>query len=476
MTKITDQNLLADLQNKRLKLHDDLKSYHTEHEKTWSAENDATFSKMETEYDAVYSQLEGHMKACDAEATSAENTQRRMDKLNSMAGHGNRFNAHQKNIIIGGGGDLGTGRDGKIRDGVLKGMTTSQVGALAFAAWLSGRGDAQAQAACQHLNFNPAAREIKCGLLDTGDFIPLQNAVRGGRTDEILNSLGSNVGTTGGYLFGTTFVNRLEIAMISASGLLEAADVIRTETGEEMRWPTADDTSNKGRQIGEAVAVTDLDPTFGNTLWYAHKFTSDMIKVPHELLQDNAVGLENVIPQMLGERLGRIINEKGTTGNGASTMFGIVTKSTTGKTAAGAAAIVFDEIIDLEHSVGRAIRANRAGCSYMFNDTSLKLIRKLKDGENRYLWQVGTNTGEPDTLNKYRYVINDDMADPASGAKSILFGRLSSYKLRMVGEVRFRRLAERYAESDQEAFVAFVRADGNLLDAGDHPVKALLHP
>jgi len=476
MTKITDPNQLAALQDKRLKLHDEMKAYHTEHEKTWSAEHDTVFSKMESDYDAVYSQLDAHIKACESEATSTENAARRLEKINQMAGHGNRFESSQKNRLISGGGDFRTGRDGRITDGVLKGMTTTQVGALAFAAWLSGRSDAAAQAACQHLNFNPAVREISCGLLDTGDFIPLQNAVRSGNTDEIMNSLGSNVGSTGGYLFGTTFVNRLEIAMIASSGIMEAADVIRTETGEEMRWPTADDTANKGRQIGEARDVADLDPSFGNTLWYAHKFTSDMIKVPYELMQDNAVGLENVIPQMLGERLGRILNEKGTTGNGASTMWGIVTRAVTGKTAAGAAAIVFDEIIDLEHSVNRAIRANRAACSYMFNDDTLKLVRKLKDSQNRYLWQAGANTGAPDTMNNYRYIINDDMANAASGVKSMLFGRLSSYKLRMVGQVRFRRLAERYAESDQEAFIAFVRADGNLLNAGDNPVKSLTHP
>jgi hypothetical protein len=40
---------------------------------------------------------------------------------------------------------------------------------------------------------------------------------------------------------------------------------------------------------------------------------------------------------------------------------------------------------------------------------------------------------------------------------------------------RLRRLDERYAEKDQTGFIAFVREDGNLLDAGTDPVKALLH-
>jgi len=187
------------------------------------------------------------------------------------------------------------------------------------------------------------------------------------------------------------------------------------------------------------------------------------------------VGLETRIPAMLGMRLGRAINRKATTGNGASTMYGIVTQAVNGKTAASATALVYDEIIDVEHSVNRAIRNDKSQCAYMFNDTTLKLLRKLKDSDGRYLWQSGTNTGAPDTLNQYRYVINDHMADPASTVKSVLFGRLSSYKLRIVKQVRFRRLEERYAEKDQVAFVAFIRADGATLNAGDNPIKCITH-
>jgi hypothetical protein len=63
----------------------------------------------------------------------------------------------------------------------------------------------------------------------------------------------------------------------------------------------------------------------------------------------------------------------------------------------------------------------------------------------------------------------------ASGKKSLLFGQLSRYKIRSVGEMRMYRLEERYRDTDQDGFVAFIREDGNLLTAGTAPVKYLLY-
>jgi len=107
----------------------------------------------------------------------------------------------------------------------------------------------------------------------------------------------------------------------------------------------------------------------------------------------------------------------------------------------------------------------------MMNDNSLKVIKKLKDSQNRPLWLPGYTTADPDTVNGFRYVINQDMADMAANAKSILFGRLDKYKVRLVRSAQMMRLTERYADYLQVGFITFLRADGDLLDAGTNPVK-----
>jgi HK97 family phage major capsid protein len=488
MPKINDPAKLAELQNKRLELYNKATEYHSANEKEWNTEHEAAWNAMQTDYETVYAQLEDHQKCVAAEVNSAEAAQARAEKLAQMAGHGQRFNNRQQNLLLSGGGsNLNDDDDdddferpargqNKITTGPCAGLTRDEVGNMAFSAWLRPEGPKNKRevSAMQIVGINSGRAACNFNFLDTREGRKIQQAVRNRSIDDqFMNALSSNVGSGGGYLFGSTFITALEVAMVSASGILEVADIIRTDNGEEMSWPTADDTDNEGEQIGESVEVDEEDPAFGLTRWYAHKFTSKMIKVPRELIEDNGVSLENRIPEMLGERIGRIINRKATTGNGASTMYGIVNASTTGKVAASKTAITFDEVIDLEHSLGRHFRNNPRSLSYMLNDTTLKLLRKLKDGQQRYLWQAGANTGVPDTLNTYRYVINDHMEDPFDARKTILFGKLSNYKLRLVRNIRVARLNERYAEKDQVAFVAFIRGDGNLLDAGDNPVMAL---
>src|SRR5690606_20919331 len=151
---------------------------------------------------------------------------------------------------------------------------------------------------------------------------------------------------------------------------------------------------------------------------------------------------------------------------------GIVTAATVGANADAAAAITFDELIDLEHSVDPAYR--QAGrCRFMFHDSTLKAIKKLKDDQNRPLWLPGVAVREPDTVLGYAYSINQQMPVLAAEAKAVLYGDFSRYLIRDVLAVSLSRLTgSKYTEKGQVGFLAFSRHDGNLIDVGG-PVKAL---
>jgi HK97 family phage major capsid protein len=286
-------------------------------------------------------------------------------------------------------------------------------------------------------------------------------------------SLSAQTGATGNFTINQGFVNNLEMALLQFGGMRQVSDVMRTSQGNDMPWPTSNDSSNKGVLVGESTNPSTLDPTFGQTVFRAYKWSSKFILVPYELLEDSAFDLASTLGTMLGERLGRIQNQHFTTGTSVGQPNGVVTAATT-FAAAAAASISFDDIIGLQHSVDPAYRN---GAAFMCHDTILGTIRKLKDGQGRYLWSSGTQVGAPDTINGAPIITNQDMASSiASAAKTLLYGQFSKYKIRDVGEIRLRRLVERYADVDQEGFVAFARGDGNLLDAGTRPVKVLAHP
>ena len=103
-------------------------------------------------------------------------------------------------------------------------------------------------------------------------------------------------------------------------------------------------------------------------------------------------------------------------------------------------------------------------------DSSLKVIKKLKDTAGRPIWQPGLSAslqaGQDtfNTINGYPYQINQDMAVMAANAKSILFGNFSRYVISDVREFTLLRLQERYAEFGQVGFLAFTRSDGRYIN------------
>lgn len=469
---------LKTLQDKRFELANKIAEFaqaeDSKGDSGWASETTAAWDALNADYDATKNELESE----SARAQKAEQDRAaRAERLSQIA-------SYQPNIInrIGrDGAGIEDGPRNKSAFGAGAGGDTSLVDtyAKALQGWFLNQVDDGETVTNEHVNaaracgLNLRSRNLEIKLADSRTQKGIRNQFQLG---QITNTLSSQTGSSGGFTFGETFVGQLELAMLSYGGMFQVADTIRTTTSEPMRWPTANDTTQTGRQLGESAAVTTVDPTFAQVIWNAYKFTSDEILVPYELLRDNAVNLVDVIAELLGIRLGRIQNKKFTTGTGANTAKGIVTAATTGVTAASSTAIAYDELIDLEHSIDPS-RRNMPGVGYMFNDGILKALRKVKDGMGRYLWQAGANTGAPDMLNNRPYTVNQDMqATIATGKTTVIFGQMSQYKIRQVNSVRMYRLVERYRENDQDAFLAFIEADGNLLDAGDHPVKALVQP
>jgi HK97 family phage major capsid protein len=174
---------------------------------------------------------------------------------------------------------------------------------------------------------------------------------------------------------------------------------------------------------------------------------------------------------MLGERLGRITNRRYTTGSGAGQPEGVTVGSTLGVTTAVATEFTADELYNLKHSVDPAYRLTP---HWMFADSTLLKLKKLKDGEGRYLWQASLAGSTPDTLDGDPIQVNQHMPAATSALRPIVYGDFSKYVIRDIQGIRTKRLGERYAEFDQEAFVGFLRTDGKIVDAGTNPLKYML--
>lgn len=368
----------------------------------------------------------------------------------------------------------------------MSGDEAEETRAVAFQAWFRCNSSRELplsdehEEACQAVGLNPRSKELVINLPRHDRLMRMQRAGwEGGHGNSFSGAekraLSSTTGASGGYTFGESFVNTLEVNMLAFGGIMQAADIIRTASGEPMRWPSADDTSNSGRRIGSGAGVTSTaQPTFKQLVLSAHDYTSDAIKIQTSLLEDSAFNLPSIVAAWLGERLGRITNTEATTGNSsAGGMTGLIPSAAAGITTASSTAITWDEITNLIHSVDSAYR-NMPGAGFMFSDEIYKYIRQLKDGVGRPLWAEGPNSTPPALLQGYPYFINHEMSSTvATGDVTVVFGLLTNYKIRMVNQVRFYHLDQLYRENDQDGYVAFMRADGGLLNPGTAPIKKM---
>lgn len=289
-------------------------------------------------------------------------------------------------------------------------------------------------------------------------------------------ALGEGTDTGGGFVVPQGFYQRLMDAEKAYGGMVNASFVFDTTTGNPLPIPTDNDTTNTGAILGENVQIGTQDVTFGAITMNAYVYTSKLVLVSNQLLQDSAFPLDAWLSDKLGIRIARATNAHFTTGTGTSQPGGVVTGATAGYTAGNSttsgstATFGYDDLIELEHSVDPAYRK---GAVFMMSDAALKVAKKIKDGIGRPLWMAGLAVKEPDTINSYPYVINQDVAVPAASAISVLFGDFSNYFIRRVAGVQLLRLTERYADYNQVGFLAFQRWDGQLVDAGTHPIKYL---
>ncbi len=281
-------------------------------------------------------------------------------------------------------------------------------------------------------------------------------------------------GNTGGYTVPQDFRDKLEIALKAYGGMLQVADVMRTDTGATLPMPSFNYTSVLATIVGEnAAGSTDSSTPFGVANLGAFTYRSPILPVSYEFLQDSAFG-EGFIIDALAGSIARALNAHFTNGTGTGQPRGVVTDAVSGKvgTTGQTLSVIFDDLVDLTHSIDPAYRAS--GCKFMMHDGSLKIARKLKDTQGRPIFLPGYDGlagAMSDQLLGYDIAINQDMPVMAANAKSILFGRFDKYKARLVKDVTIMRLVERYADNLQVAFLLFARADGRLLDAGTNPVK-----
>lgn len=277
----------------------------------------------------------------------------------------------------------------------------------------------------------------------------------------------------GGNIVPTSFYNRLMAHLIEVSAILQSgATVLNTTSGEVLQVPKT--TSHSTALLtAEAGTISASDPAFGQASLGAYKY-GVLIQVSRELVDDSGVDLEGYLAMQAGRALGNALGADLITGNGSSKPTGILNNTTLGVTGptgangglgatSGTVNSGADNLIDLFYSVIAPYRASSA-CSWLVRDATMAVIRKLKDTTGQYIFQPSLVAGTPDTLLGKPIRTDPFMPAIATGAKSVAFGDMSQYFVRLAGGVRFERSDDYAFNTDLVTFRALIRGDGILVD------------
>jgi HK97 family phage major capsid protein len=281
-----------------------------------------------------------------------------------------------------------------------------------------------------------------------------------GLDPNVKNALQIGTDSEGGYLVPDEYERTLVEALEEENIFRTIANVITTSSGDR-KIPIV---ASKGTAswIDEEGTIPESDDSFGQVTIGAYKLGT-LIKVSEELLNDSVFPLESYISKEFARRIGNKEEESFFTGDGSGKPTGVLAATggaQVGVTTASATAITIDEVLDLFYSLKAPYR-NRA--VFVMNDSTVKAIRKLKDGQGQYLWQPSVQAGTPDTiLNRPLYTSSYVPAIEAS-AKTIVFGDFSYYWVADRQGRVFRRLNELFAVTGQVGFIATQRVDGKLI-------------
>lgn len=315
----------------------------------------------------------------------------------------------------------------------------------------------------------------------------------------IKNTLSTTTGSQGGFTVPSLIANHLYDAMKAFGTMRATSQILKTSDGKPLSYPTSDGTSEVGEWIAQNTTATALDPSFGTASLNVFKASSKIVAVPFELLQDSVLDMETFVQNRLAQRIGRLGNVGFTVGTGTTQPDGIIPKASSGKVgiAGQTLTIIYDDVVDLVHSVDPAYRNYDA--AFMTNDSLLKVLRKIKDTAGRPIWTPSydggirsglnvsstPNTGDQGTgagngeggftgqmgatiydyLLGYPVWVNNDIAVPAANAKTMVFGGLNYYIIRDAMEVQMFRFTDSvYTTLGQVGFLAWCRMGGNLMD------------
>lgn len=230
----------------------------------------------------------------------------------------------------------------------------------------------------------------------------------------------------GGYLAPAEMSTEMIRDLVEFSPIRNYASV-RTTGAPSVKYPKRTSITN-AQWEGETEDSEESGVTFGQLEVPVRKLMT-YVDISNELLADSGGSAEAEVRLALAEDFGKKEATGFVNGDGVKQPEGFMQNADILSTVNGHATnLSADKLIDLMYALPAAYR-NAAGAAWAMNGTTLAAVRKLKDGQNNYLWQPSFQAGQPETILGKPVVEMVDLPDIADGAYPIIFGDWSAYRI-----------------------------------------------
>lgn len=282
-----------------------------------------------------------------------------------------------------------------------------------------------------------------------------------GRVAEMRSGEQNMTMSNNGAIIPASIANRIIKAVCDRCPIFSGATMYAVKgTLKVPVWGKANSTHDIA--VGYQEEFTELTADAG-------KFTSidlggylagALVLIGRSVENNSAFSVTDFIVNQMADEIASWIEGQLLNGTGSSQAQGAL-NTTNNVTAASSTAVTADELIGLQAKVKQAFQGN--ACWTMHPDT-FTAIKKLKDGNNRYLLQDDVTSEFPYRLLGKPVYLSDNMPTMASGNKAILYGDYSGLSVNMRENISVEVLREKYATQHAIGVVSWFEFDSKVTD------------
>jgi HK97 family phage major capsid protein len=299
----------------------------------------------------------------------------------------------------------------------------------------------------------------------------IERMLQGGMDAAAIKDLTLGVDVSGGFMAPEDFRAEVIRALPGLTVVRSRARVVPTNR-DTLVVPVVsgdDDTYSSAVRVSWVTEGSepdsDSEPSFGQERIPIYTALAKT-QIGNDLLEDAGTDIAALLAELYAEAYALDEDEQFLVGDGAGKPQGILPGGENANSIAevksgNASTLTADGLIDLLYDLPVQYHANAA---FVMNSATAAAVRKLKDQNDQYLWQLGLAAGQPDTLLGKPLAVSEFMPNVAADAYPVLLGDFGrGYWIADRVGLSVQRLVEKYAESNMTGFVARRRVGGQMV-------------